>query len=289
MNSDAEPKGDNTELPEGSSVGTVGEPASEVPEAEPQTQILNPGSSSENLATGLDSFMPVVLFFIFNRFLGLGWAIGAATIWSLKVILTRRRKQVPIGKFLPIVTGFVVVRGILGIVTDSEAVYFGLGIASKYAIGLGLAVLAIMGRNILYIIVLNIFAFPESVRDNKIYKSALDMIAYGCGIYYFLSASFDIWLYNNNSVEGYILIRLAVNWPLGLIVFWGSIAYLTYRLRKVPEFPGLYKMLEQRAEGVEQTWEQRRLKRQQRKAERRNGHKPKTKSEKSTVQDLLKS
>jgi len=241
--------------------------ATEAQAVETQAKVQPSGSSSENLTAGLDSLMPVVLFLVFNRFLGLAWAIGAATIWSLKVIYTRRRNRIPVGKLLPIVAGFVVARGIIGIVTDSEAVYFGIGIASKYAIGLGVAVLAMMGRNILYAVAGSIFNFAESVREHQIFKSTLDRLAYAYGIYYCLSASFDIWLYNNNSVEGYILIRLAVNWPVGLLVFWGSVAYLTYRLRKVPEFPGLFKMLEQRAESLEQTWEQRRLKRQQRRAQ----------------------
>jgi len=229
-----------------------------------------PSPKSDNgLSAGLDSLMPAVLFLIFNRFWGLAWAIGAATAWSLKVVFTRKRKNIPLGKLFPIVAGFVLARGIIGIVTDSEAIYFGIGIASKFAIGLGVAVSAMIGRNVLAIAAPYVFEFPEKVKNHAVYKSALDRIAYAAAVYYTLSASFDIWLYNNNSVEGYIIIRLIVNWPLGLVVFWGCVAYLVYRLRQVPEFPGLYKLLEQRAEVVEQAWAQRRLERRLRKVEKR--------------------
>lgn len=229
--------------------------------------------------SGLDSLMPALLFLLFNRFFGLGWAIGAATVWSLRVIWSRRRKQIPIGRVLPLVAGFVVARGIIGIITDSEAVYFGLGIASKFAIGLGVAIAAKIGRNVLAIAVPYVFDFSEEVRSHPIYVAALDRIAYVAGLYYVVSAGFDIWLYNNNSVEGYIIIRMMVNWPLGIAVFWGCVAYLTRRLRQVPEFPGLYKLLEQRAEQVELKWERRR---QERELRRQSKHNPDT-------QDLLKS
>ena len=218
------------------------------------------------LTSGLDSLMPALLFLLFNQFWGLPWAIGAATVWSLKVIYTRRRKRLPLGKLFPLVAGFVLLRGIIGIVTDSEAVYFGLGIASKYAIGLGVAASAIINRNVIIMAAPYVFDFPAEVKSHPVYKSALDVVAYLAGFYYLLSASFDIWLYNNNSVEGYIIIRLIVNWPLGLAVFWGCLGYVVFRLRKVPEFPGLYKLLEYRAESLEHTIELRREERRQRKA-----------------------
>ena len=228
----------------------------------------NPGLDA-GLTSGLDSLMPALLFLLFNQFWGLPWAIGAATAWSLKVIYTRRRKRLPMGKLFPLVAGFVLLRGIIGIVTDSEAVYFGLGIASKYAIGLGVAASAIINRNVIIMAAPYVFDFPAEVKNHPVYKSALDVVAYLAGCYYLLSASFDIWLYNNNSVEGYIIIRLIVNWPLGLVVFWGCLGYVVFRLRKVPEFPGLYKLLEYRAESLEHTIERRREERRERKAAKR--------------------
>ena len=221
------------------------------------------------LTSGLDSLMPALLFLIFNWAVGLPWAIGAATVWSLKVVYTRRRKRLPLGKLFPLVAGFVLLRGIIGIVTDSEAVYFGLGIASKYAIGLGVAASAIINRNVIIMAAPYVFNFPTEVKNHPVYKSALDVVAYLAGFYYLLSASFDIWLYNNNSVEGYIIIRLIVNWPLGLAVFWGCLGYVVFRLRKVPEFPGLYKLLEHRTESLEHTIELRLEERRQRKAAKR--------------------
>ena len=77
-----------------------------------------------------ESVMPIVLFIIFNRLL-VWHSIVAATVWSVAISIRRYRNGHPIGKFIPIVTAGIVTRGVIGIITDSEAVYFGIGIGPK--------------------------------------------------------------------------------------------------------------------------------------------------------------
>ena len=228
-------------------------------------EVKLPEASAENLFAGLDALMPAVLFVVFNSWLGLGWAIGAATLWSLKVAVSRRRRRLPIGKFIPVVTAYLIARGIIGIVTDSAAVYFGIGIATKFGIAAAVAFMAWRGRNLLATLVPYIFEFGKAIRSHPVFKDALDKIAYAASIYYAISASFDIWLYNNNDANGYVIIRLIVNWPAGLVVFWLSVWYLVRRLREVPEFPGLMKLFEARTESIEKAWDEKRAQRKARK------------------------
>ena len=224
-----------------------------------------PEASTENLFAGLDALMPAILFLIFNSRLGLGWAIGAATLWSLKVAVSRRRRRLPIGKFIPVVTAYIIARGVIGIVTDSAAVYFGIGIATKFGIAAAVAFMAWRGRNLLAMVVPYVFEFDKATRSHPVFKDALDKIAYAASIYYAISASFDIWLYNNNDVNGYVAIRLIVNWPAGLVVFWLCVWYLVRRLREVPEFPGLMKLFEARTDRIEKAWDEKRARRKARK------------------------
>ena len=153
---------------------------SELIEAEPidKSDTMLPEASTENLFAGLDAIMPAVLFVIFNSWLGLGWAIGAATLWSIKVAVSRRRRGLPMGKFLPIVTAYLIARGVIGIVTDSAAVYFGIGIATKFGIAAAVAFMAWRGRNLLTMIVPYIFEFDKATRSHPVFKDALDKIAY---------------------------------------------------------------------------------------------------------------
>ena len=227
-----------------------------------------PEASTENLFAGLDALMPAILFLIFNSRLGLGWAIGAATLWSLKVAVSRRRRRLPIGKFIPVVTAYIIARGVIGIVTDSAAVYFGIGIATKFGIAAAVAFMAWRGRNLLTMVVPYVFEFDKATRSHPVFKDALDKIAYAASIYYAISASFDIWLYNNNDVNGYVAIRLIVNWPAGLVVFWLCVWYLVRRLREVPEFPGLMKLFEARTDRIEKAWDEKRARRKARKQKR---------------------
>lgn len=244
------------------------EVAKEKAVAAEESETKLPEASTENLFAGLDALMPAILFLIFNSRLGLGWAIGAATLWSLKVAVSRRRRRLPIGKFIPVVTAYIIARGVIGIVTDSAAVYFGIGIATKFGIAAAVAFMAWRGRNLLAMVVPYVFEFDKATRSHPVFKDALDKIAYAASIYYAISASFDIWLYNNNDVNGYVAIRLIVNWPAGLVVFWLCVWYLVRRLREVPEFPGLMKLFEARTDRIEKAWDEKRARRKARKQKR---------------------
>jgi hypothetical protein len=83
------------------------------------------------LSGSLEAIAPIVVFVVLNRLFGLRWAVVGATIWSLKVVIDRYRRGQPLGRFLPLVTVAVIGRGVIGVITDSETVYFGLGIATN--------------------------------------------------------------------------------------------------------------------------------------------------------------
>jgi hypothetical protein len=55
-----------------------------------------------------------------------------------------------------------------------------------------------------------------------------------------------VWLFNNASVDGYLIIRMFVNWPFTTLLLFGSIAYLGHRLKELPGFPGMMNLLEGR-------------------------------------------
>jgi hypothetical protein len=193
----------------------------------------------------VEMVMPVVVFVVVNKLAGFGWAIAAASVWSVYVAVQRKRRGSPIGRFLPAVTAMVVVRGAIGIATDSEAVYFGIGIGGKVATGVVLIGSALLGKNILARYAPMIFGFDRATVANPIYGRAMDRIAWVAGIGEFASAGFDIWLFNNSSVNGYVLIRFLVNWPLTTALMLGSMAYLARELGKIPGFAGMTELMDQ--------------------------------------------
>ncbi len=203
-----------------------------------------------------DAIMPVVLFIGLNRVAGLPWAIAAATLWSLKVAITRKRRGLSIGKFLPIITVGIVARGVVGIITDSEAVYFGIGIATKASIGLVLIGSAVIGRNLLAKYAPLMFGFDRATVANPIYGAAMDRVAWIVGAAELVSAAFDVWLFRNSSVDGYLTIRFLVNWPFTTIVLIVCVTYMSRKLDQIPGFPGVGEMLERRMETYESAMKQ---------------------------------
>ena len=194
----------------------------------------------------LDSIMPIVLFLGLRRLFGLAWGIVGATAWALKVAVQRKRAGHPIGKFLPIITAGIIARGVVGIITDSEAVYFGIGIGVKAAIGVALIGSVLIGRNLIATYAPLLVGFDDATVANPIYRRAMDRVAIAAGVAQLVSSAFDVWLYNNSSVGGYLTIRFFVNWPFTTLVLFGAFAYLGRGLAKIPGFPGMNALLEMR-------------------------------------------
>jgi hypothetical protein len=193
---------------------------------------------------GMDSVISVALFMVANRLGGLGWAIAASTTWSLKAAITRRRKGVAIGKLLPITTGVLLIRGIVGIVTDSKAIYFGSGIAIQAAIGLALIISAVVGRSVIGEIAPRVLPFPPHVAAHPIFRSTAARVTIIAGVYELAKSGWDVWIYNNASTNGFVLMRFLAGWLSGVIVIAGSIIYAERRLKRIEGFDGMLPMLE---------------------------------------------
>ena len=222
------------------------EPAGSEPAGSEPTVDTAPPLPGMGAGGMFDSVMPIVIFLGLNWVAGLPWAIGGATLWSLKVAYSRKRQGIAVGKFLPIITIGIIARGVLGIVTDSEAVYFGIGIATKAAIGLGLIGSVLIGRNLIASYAPLLFGFDRATTAHPIYKRAMDRVAWIAGIAELISAAFDVWLFKNSSVAGYLTIRFFVNWPFNAAVIVIVLSYLSRQLDKIPGFPGMAELLDTR-------------------------------------------
>lgn len=209
------------------------------------------------VGNAIDGVVAVALFIGVNKAFGLPWAIAAATLWSLKATYTRWRKGLGVGTLLPIVTAVIVVRGIIGIATDSEDVYFGTGIAGKALVGLVLIGAAVIGRNLLARYAPLLFGFDDATVAHPTYHKAMYRLAWVAGTYQLASAAFDVWLYRNSSVNGYVLLRFLVNWPVTTIVLVGAMLYLSRALATIPGFPGLGVVMEQQMARYEDAFKHR--------------------------------
>jgi len=192
----------------------------------------------------IDSVAPIAIFLLLNRFAGLGWAVGGATVWGLQATVRRSRRGEAIGKFLPLLIVYLLVRGLIGIITDSEDVYFGIGIATKAAIGFGLIVTAILKRSFLSQVLPTVLPFKAETIKHKIFSRVMAQMTVVLGLYQILTSIWDVWLYRHTSVDGYVVIRNLVGFPAGFIASLIALLYIDRSLRKADGFKGFVDLLE---------------------------------------------
>ena len=204
----------------------------------------NIGGDATSYRRLIDSVAPVAIFLLLNRFAGLGWAVAGATVWGVQASVSRTRRGEAIGKFMPLLIVYLLVRGLIGIITDSEDVYFGIGIATKAAIGLGLIGTVIFRRSFLSQVLPIVLPFKAETIKHKVFSRVMAQMTVVLGLYQILTSIWDIWLYRQTSVDGYVVIRTLVGFPAGFIASLLGVFYIDRSLRRADGFKGFVDLLE---------------------------------------------
>ncbi len=197
--------------------------------------------------------MPVVLFIVFFNLVNTEVAVLAATAWSVKAACSRRARGLPIGKWLPAVTAYLLVRAAVTIAVErdfvdfgvsSEAVYFGIGIGTKMLIGVMAAVTIAAGKPVLVWLAGKYLDLPEGVRADPRFAATLRNLTWLIVIYEIGSSVWDIWLFNNSGVNLFLVTRGVVNYVVSFVLIAGALMYAERRLESIEGFPGLIAILE---------------------------------------------
>ena len=203
----------------------------------------------------LDQVMPVILFFGFRIVLGnLVLAVIASMLWSIKASISRRRRGLSIGWFLPATAAYLFVRAgftiaveqeLIDVDVSADAVYFGFGIVGKILIGIGCALTILAGRPILGWLVPKAVKLPASVIEHRRYRTAMAGATWVLVAFELLTSIWDIWLYNNSGLGFFFLTRSGVNFIVSFACITGALMYIDRMLDPIPDYPGLSHVLEQ--------------------------------------------
>ena len=192
----------------------------------------------------VDSVLPIARFLVLDRLWGLAAGVAGATAWGVKAAVGRRRRGEAVGRFLPLLVAYLVVRAAIGIITDSEAVYFGIGIGTKAAIGAALVGTVVAGRPWLAGYAHLAVPFDEATRVHPRFTEVMGRLTVATGCWQFLTSAWDIWLFNRtDSASGYVLIRFLVGWPAGTLATLVAFVWADRALRPIPGFPGILDLL----------------------------------------------
>lgn len=201
----------------------------------------------------LDQLMPVVLFLGFYNLVSIEAAVVAATLWSFKAAVSRRRRGLNIGLMLPSVTAYLLARSGVTIAVErelidfgisTEAVYFGIGFATKILVGVVLAVTILRGRSFMAWIAERLLRLPDDMAQDQRFIKTMATATWFIVAYEILTAVWDIYLYNNAGINLFVLTRFGVNFTLAFIGITGGLMYIDHRLQPIPGYPGLTELLQ---------------------------------------------
>ena len=150
-----------------------------------------------------------------------------------------------IGRYLPVLIAYLVVRGVIGVITDSEAVYFGIGIGTKALIGVALITTVFSKRSFVERFMHYVIPFDQAVRSHEIYRRVTSRLTVIAGVWQFITSAWDIWLFRQTSVDGFLIIRTLVGWPAATVAILGDLFYLIRAMRGIPGFTSVFETLEQ--------------------------------------------
>lgn len=211
-----------------------------------------PAVRSEARMSNIDQLMPVVLFLVFYNLVGTEWAVVTATAWSVKAAYGRKRRGLPIGAWLPLITGYLIVRAAVTIAVErdkvdfgvsAEAVYFGIGFATKMLIGVAIGVTILMGRPLLAWLIPRVVQLDQAIISDPRYLKTMANASWIAAGYEIGSSIWDIWLFNNSGVSVFLLTRQAVNFVVAFGVITVALMYIDRRLEPIEAYPGLVEIL----------------------------------------------
>lgn len=183
----------------------------------------------------LDALVPVALFLSINSMAGLGWAMGLASGWAAGLVIARRRAGRAAGPLVWFSLGYVLLRGAAGIITGSDAVYFGPGIANNFVIAAIFAVSVLVRRPIVGAIATIFYPFPDDVRRHPAYRRAFGRLTLAWAAFQLLTGVLQIALLATTTTNTYILVRSLVSWPLGIALFVYSLRYPRTAFAREPD------------------------------------------------------
>ena len=126
---------------------------------------------------------------------------------------------------------------------SSEAVYFGIGIATKALIGLAVASTILVGKPFALWAVDRIAVLPDTMRSDPLFVATLRNVTWVIAFYEMGSAVWDIWLYNNSGVNLFLVGRQVANLAVSFVLIFATFIYLDRRLSQLPDWPGLPELL----------------------------------------------
>lgn len=176
------------------------------------------------------SLGPSIAFLAANHWFGLLAGMVAATVLSIALIVYRRGRRMAIGWLLPISLAYVVVRGIAGVLTGSENVFFGFGVATSAAVALAVGATAFTRHPVAGYLLPLVVRYRHLSIDHPVYRRVAAQITVAWAIAELCLTAWEAWHLSNVSGSEFLIDRTLVGWPVMAVVIFFLIFYVRFRL-----------------------------------------------------------
>ena len=176
------------------------------------------------------SLVPSIGFLAANNWFGLIAGMVTATVLSAALIAIRRGRGQAIGLLLPISLGYVVVRGIAGVMTGSENVFFGFGVVTSAIVAVAVGVSAFTRYPIAGFLMPLVVRYRHLSMDHPVYRRVAAQITLVWAIAELALTTWEAWHLSNVSGSEFLIDRTLVGWPVMAVVIFFLIFYVRFRL-----------------------------------------------------------
>jgi hypothetical protein len=169
------------------------------------------------------------VFLVFDGWLGLAAGMIAASIATV-LLLVFRRRGTGIGILLPISLGFVVVKAVAGVVTESPVVYFGAGVALSALIAIAIGATAFTKRPAASYVIPLVTPYRHLSPDHPVYRRVSAQITAVVALAELGVTTWEAWHLTVSTASEFVVTRTLMAWPVMGIVIFLVIFYLRFRL-----------------------------------------------------------
>lgn len=195
----------------------------------PSTATQPTPPNAAGLATAL---LPSATFIAANEAIGLAAGIVAASVASATLIVVRRRRNTKTGILLWASLAYVLLRAVAGMVTDSDDVYFGLGLALSAATALAVAATAATATPAAAHLIPAVVRYRDRTRRHPLYRRVAAHTTLAWAAAELAVTGWEASHLAHTTATQFVLVRTFVGWPL--MAAWIAVLIFYIRLRLDP-------------------------------------------------------
>lgn len=176
------------------------------------------------------SLAPSAVFLAANYWWGLVPGMVAASTVSLAASILRRARGRRIGLLLPISLAYVTLRGVAGVLTESETVFFGFGIATSALVALAVGATAFTRMPVAAHLLPLVVRYRHLTPQHDVYRRVAAQITLLWAAAELAITAWEAWHLSQASAAEFVVARSIVAWPVMFVIIFFLIFYVRFRL-----------------------------------------------------------